>query len=197
MSEKKDKDLIEKTIASEVSYNGSFLKVHRDKVKTPSGKITQREFVKHPGASLIIPQLPNGKFLLIRQFRYSVGKIFLEFPAGKIDRGEVPEQTAHRELKEEVGYISQDLIYVTSIHPVIGYSDEVIHIYLAKNLTFVGDSPDPDEVMIPIEMTLNELILAVHDGNVTDVKTQIAIFWADKIFNQNWTTKDRPVQSLG
>lgn len=191
MSDKKDKDLIEKMISTEVSYNGSFLKVHRDKVKTPSGKIAQREYVKHPGASLIIPQLANGKFLLIRQFRYSVGKIFLEFPAGKIDRGEVPEQTAHRELKEEVGYVSQDMSYVTSIHPVIGYSDEVIHIYLARNLTFVGESPDPDEVVIPIELSLNELLLAVHDGKVTDVKTQIAIFWADKVLNQNWTIKER------
>ncbi len=196
MTDKKDKELIEKMISTEVSYNGSFLKVHRDKVKTPSGKTTQREYVKHPGASLIIPQLPNGKFLLIRQFRYSVGQIFLEFPAGKIDRGEVPEQTAHRELKEEVGYVSQDLSFVTSIHPVIGYSDEVIHIYLARNLTFVGACPDPDEVVIPVEMSLEDLLLAVHDGRVTDVKTQIAIFWADKVLNHNWSTKDRPAKNL-
>ncbi len=171
------KKLIEKVLSTELVFTGRFLKIWRDDVELPNGHRSFREYLKHPGAAMVIPQLPNGKFLMIYQYRHSVGQVFLEFPAGKTDRGETTEQTAARELQEEVGYKPGKLTKLTHIHPVIGYSNEKIDIYLAENLTAAPAMQDPDEVLELVEMTADEIVERIWKNEVTDVKTQIGAFW--------------------
>ncbi len=184
-----EKDLIEKKIATLSMQNPRYLKLQTDEIQLSNSQKAIREFVLHPGAALVIPEIKKGELLFVKQFRYPLKKIFLELPAGKIDKGEKPLLTAKRELQEEVGYRAKTMKYVTSIHPVIGYSDEVIHIYLAQGLTYVGDSPDEGEFLIPQILTLKQAMEKVKRHKITDVKTQIALFWYEKIVRGLWSIK--------
>lgn len=171
------KQLIEEKIESISVTKGYWIEINTDKIKLSNHKESIREYVKHPGAALIIPELPNGKLLFVKQFRYALGKIFLELPAGKKDAHEKSLLTAKRELHEEVGYKAKSMKFLTRIHPVIGYANEQIDIYLAQGLTYVGDNPDDEEFLIPIELTLQQAMQLVWKHKITDVKTQIALFW--------------------
>ena len=122
----KDKYLRESLVISEEIFAGRLLRVRRDKVRLPDGKLATREFVTHPGAVVMIAELPNGKLLFERQFRYPLDRVFLELPAGKIHPGEDILLTARRELQEETGYVAEHWHYLGVIHPCIGYSDERI-----------------------------------------------------------------------
>jgi ADP-ribose pyrophosphatase len=185
----KEKDLIEKKIAALPNRKPTFLKFETDQVLMSDSKTGIREFIRHPGAAMIIPEINKGELLFVKQFRYPLKRIFLELPAGKIDKGENPIHTARRELLEEVGYKAKKMKYITSIHPVIGYSDEVIHIYLAQGLTYVGANPDEGEFLIPVKMTLKEALEKIKRHKITDVKTQIALFWYEKITKGLWSSK--------
>lgn len=172
-----DESLKEKTLKSELVFNGKFLHVWRDAVELPDGRHSFREFIKHPSAACVVPVLENGNLLMVRQFRYSVGQVFLEFPAGKSNRGEETVVTAVRELEEETGYLASTVQLLTKIHPVIGYSNERIDIYLARGLTPTKINRDHDELMELIEVPPEELRERIWSGEITDVKTQIAAFW--------------------
>lgn len=169
--------MIEKKLSSKVVFAGSFLKVRRDEVELSNGNLATREYIQHPGAALILPVLNNGNLVLIRQYRYPLHRNFLEFPAGKIDPGESPEQTARRELSEEVGYRPGQLQKLSEIHPGIGYTDEIIHLFLATDLIKTERHPDPDEILEVSELSIPELLRLVWQHQLTDVKTQIALFW--------------------
>lgn len=171
------KKLFEKVLSTELIFQGRFLKIWRDDVELPNGHRSFREYIKHPGAAMIIPRLSNGKFLMIHQYRHSVGEVFLEFPAGKTDKGETTQQTAARELQEEVGYKPGKLTLLTHIHPVIGYSNEKIDLYLAENLIEVPAMQDPDEILEMVELTAEEIAAKIWNHEITDVKTQIGAFW--------------------
>ena len=119
-----DAHLTETQVASEAVFEGKLLRVRRDTVRLPDGSLATREFIVHPGAALILPVLPDGKLVAVRQFRYPVGEVFLEFPAGKIDPGETALATARRELAEEAGYTAARFTALGRIHSVVGYSDE-------------------------------------------------------------------------
>ena len=110
-------DLKEKKINSKIVYSGDFLDVRKDDVILPNGKTSSREWINHPGAVVVIPILPNGDIAMIRQFRYSVGEEFIELPAGKLDKGEAPEECAKRELEEEIGFKTNKLNFIATIHP--------------------------------------------------------------------------------
>lgn len=172
--------LHEDTVSSEVVYSGLFLHVLRDQVTCPDGKGAVREYLRHPGAVVIIPVLGNGSYLLERQFRYPVGRSFIEFPAGKIDAGEAPLDCAMRELEEETGYQASDWTYLGVMHPCIGYSNERIEIFLARGLKFVGHNWDEGEFLEFLEMSPGEAAAAVLAGRITDAKTITALFWAEK-----------------
>ena len=187
-STKKKNKLEEQTLKSEVIFKGNWLKVQRDHVRLPNGAETFREYILHPGAALILPVLDDGRLLMIEQYRHPLKKIFLEFPAGKIDRGENSLQTAHRELKEEVGVVSKDLKLMTQIHPVIGYSNELIDLYLARDLTFHEAKPDPNEFLNTIEVKFTDAMDMLKSGKISDVKSAMALFWYDKIINSSWRT---------
>lgn len=169
--------LEEKTIDSERIFNGRFLRVQRDRVICPDGKEREREYIVHSGAALAVPVLDDGRLVLIRQYRHALKSVFLEFPAGKRDRGEDSAVTVKRELEEETGYRAANLRFLGKIHPCIGYSDEFIDLYLATGLTAGEARPDPGEELEPLLITFEDLESRVMRGEVTDVKTLCAFFY--------------------
>lgn len=182
--------LKETCIATEQVYDGHFLKVQRDLVSLPDGSTTHREYIKHPGAVVILPLFEDGTVLLERQFRYPLNRVFIEFPAGKIDPGEDPLLCAQRELLEETGYRAASWEFVCTIHNAIAYADEHLEIYLARNLTAGQASLDEGEFLETYRAPLSELMDAVRAGQVTDVKTIIGAFWLEKIVSGLWTATE-------
>jgi ADP-ribose pyrophosphatase len=182
-----DSHLRETRIDGELAYDGHFLKVTRDRIKLPDGKETQREFIRHPGAVVILPLLPDGRVLLERQFRYPNDRVFIEFPAGKIDPGEEPLACAKRELEEETGYTAKEWNFVCTIHNAIAYSDEHLDIYLARDLTQGEAKLDEGEFLELFSATVPELLEMVRTGRITDVKTIIGSFWLEKYAAGTWT----------
>ncbi len=181
-----DKHLKETRIDGGIAYDGNFLKVHRDTVVLPDGKHTAREYIRHPGAVVIIPVLEDGSILLERQYRYPNDCVFIELPAGKIDPGEDPLACAMRELEEETGYTATDWQFVTTIHNAIAYSDEHLDIYLAQGLTAGEAKLDDGEFIETITATVDEMLDLVRTGKISDVKTVIGAFWVDKLRSGAW-----------
>jgi len=185
----KPDDLTETQLSSETVFHGNLLQVKRDAVRLPNGGETAREYIVHPGAVLVVPILGNGNLLLERQFRYPLKRVFIELPAGKIDHGEHPLCTGQRELLEETGYTASAWVYLASQHPCIGYSDEVIHVYLAKGLDAGTHQRDHDETLQLFEATLEECLAMVRRAEITDGKTIIALFWAEKYLQGGWKSQ--------
>jgi ADP-ribose pyrophosphatase len=181
-----DGHLAERGIDSEVAYQGSFLRVARDHVTLPNGAVATREFIRHPGAVVILPILDDGRILLERQFRYPLGRVFIEFPAGKIDPGEEALACARRELQEETGYTARDWQFVTTIHNAIAYSDEHLDLFVARGLSAGPARLDEEEFLETFSATLPELLEMVRSGQVSDVKTIIGAFWLEKLVSGDW-----------
>ncbi len=168
----------EDTLSSELVYTGDYLKVYRDTVSLPNGASSYREYLKHPGAVMIIPVFDNGDVLVERQYRYPMRQVFVEFPAGKKDAGEAPLETAQRELLEETGYTAQNYTHITDIHNALAYCDEVIHFYIAEDLHDSGQQKlDDNEFVQVMRVPLVELMNWIRQGWVPDVKTQLGAFW--------------------
>jgi len=178
--ENDDRHLIETRIASEQVFDGKLLHVRRDTVRLPDGGTATREYIVHPGAVLMVPAQDGDRYVLERQFRYPSGRVFIEFPAGKIDAGESPLDTAKRELVEEAGYTARQWTYLGVVHPVISYSTEFIELWLAEGLTHVGNRLDAGEFLELVTMTHDELLSAFERGEVTDAKTVAALFWLER-----------------
>ena len=179
--------LTEAVLETAQVYQGKLLDVRLDRVRLPDGNESTREYVKHQGAAVIIPVLDNGALIFERQFRYPVGQTFLELPAGKIDSGEDPLQTAQRELLEETGYVARDWRYIGVMHPCIGYSNERIEIFFAQGLQQDSRQKlDHGEFIDVLTMSLDEALFAVREGKITDGKTIVALLWAEKIMCAGW-----------
>jgi ADP-ribose pyrophosphatase len=181
-----DAHLKENKIAGEIVYEGNFLKVECDKVRLPDGKTSAREYIRHPGAVVILPLFDDGTVLLERQFRYPLNQIFVEFPAGKIDLGEDPLLCAQRELQEETGYTATEWKFLCTIHNAIAYSDEHLDIFLARGLVSGKSKLDDGEFLETFVTSLEDLLSLVKEGKVTDVKTIIGAFWLEKIASGCW-----------
>jgi ADP-ribose pyrophosphatase len=170
-----DAHLRELGLGGQVLAKGNFLEVRRDDVRLPDGNTATREYVVHPGAVLIVPVLPDGRLVVERQFRYPVGKVFLEFPAGKLDPGEAELVTAQRELAEEAGYVAATWTPLGRVHSVVGYSNEAIDFFIAEGLTQVGAALDDGEFLEIVILTLDEMLAALDRGEITDAKTVAAL----------------------
>lgn len=174
------RDLTEATVSSTVAWQGNFLRVLDDTVRLPDGSAARREYVTHPGAVIIVPMLDDDTYVLERQFRYPLHRHFIEFPAGKIDAGEPPLQTAQRELKEETGYVASDWRHLALTHPCIGYSNEVIELFVARGLRQEGATLDAGEFLDVITMSRAELLANIRSGAITDTKTVFAALWLEQ-----------------
>jgi ADP-ribose pyrophosphatase len=181
-----DDHLKEVQIDSTVAYDGHFLKIQRDRVRLPDGAVTTREYIRHPGAVVIIPLFDDGTVLLERQFRYPLADVFIELPAGKIDPQEDPLDCAKRELQEETGYTATDWQFVCTIHNAIAYSDEHLDIYLARGLTAGTSKLDDGEFLETFHASLENMKAWIREGSITDVKTVIGTFWLEKIISGEW-----------
>jgi ADP-ribose pyrophosphatase len=181
-----DSHLKETRIDGSLAYDGHFIKVERDTVALPDGKTTTREYIKHPGAVVIVPLLDDGSVLLERQFRYPHKQVFIEFPAGKIDPGEDPLACAKRELQEETGYTARDWQFLCTIHNAIAYSDEHLDIYMARGLTPGQNQLDDGEFLETITASVEQILAWVREGKITDVKTVIGAFWLEKVSKGEW-----------
>ncbi len=182
----KDTNLLETRLASEEVFSGRLLKVKRDRVGLPDGSESTREYITHPGAVVMIALLGNGKLVFERQFRYPVGRVFLEFPAGKIDAGEDILLCAIRELQEETGYVASEWHYLGVMHPCIGYSNERIELFFARGLSHVGAALEEGEFLEVLELGLEEALDAVREGLITDGKSIAALLWAERILDGRW-----------
>ncbi len=177
MADETKEDYTETTLTSRLVYDGQLLKVHEDSVRMPDGKTARREWIRHPGAVIIIPLLDAATVIMERQFRYPLGRHFYELPAGKIEPGEDPLATAQRELIEECGYAAASWRHLATLHPCIGYSDERFELYLARDLHHVGRALDDGEFLDVVPMALEEAIRGVRDGRITDVKAVTGLAW--------------------
>ena len=181
-----DSHLIETRVSGVEAYDGYFLKVAKDQVCLPDGKPATREFIRHPGAVVILPVFDDGSVLLERQYRYPLDRVFIELPAGKIDPGEDPLACAKRELQEETGYTAQDWQFVCTIHNAIAYSDEHLDIFIARGLTAGKSALDEGEFLDVFIATQEDFMTWVREGKVTDVKTVIGAFWLEKLASGTW-----------
>lgn len=163
--------LKEQKISSKEVFKGGLLHVFSDKVELPDGTRTTREWIKHPGASAVVPFFKNDDVMLIKQFRYPLRNVFYEIPAGKIDKNETPDLTATRELKEEAGLAAQNLHYLGPYYPSIGYTDEIIHLYVAWNIEETTRQVDDDEFLITERLPFSKAVEMAYDGKIGDGKT--------------------------
>ena len=186
MTESSDAHLIEHRIKSEVVHQGNFLQLRLDTVRLPHGGEATREYVVHPGAVVVIGLLDDGQVLLERQFRYPVGLVMTEFPAGKLDAGETPLFCAQRELLEETGYRAREWAYAGPLHLAIGYSTEVIHVFFARGLVAGERQLDADEFLDVCSMTPEQLLDGVRTGQVTDAKTLSCCVWLQNVQSGAW-----------
>ncbi len=166
---------MEKKIATLGSLFTPNFSVDLDKVEFNNGKTGLRLKVNHPEAAAIIPILEDGRILFVRQWRYALKRETLEIPAGKLDPGENPEECARRELMEETGYSAENFIHLLSFAPVVGYSDEMIHIFLAKNLKKVTELIDEREISSVEAIYRKDLLALIHKGDIIDGKTILGI----------------------
>jgi ADP-ribose pyrophosphatase len=173
--------MIETKIKGEEVYSGRLLKVQCDHVALPDGSKATREFVKHPGACVIIAEVRPGVLIFERQFRYPLGRIFIELPAGKIDPEDSLQGCAERELREETGYSAKEWRHLGAMHNCIGYSNEQIDIFLARDLIPGVQDLDEGEFVEIFEMSVEDAEAAVLDGRITDAKTITGLFWARRV----------------
>ena len=168
----------EKTISSEMIYEGAILNLRRDKVTVKDGRTAYREIIEHNGAVALVPVTEDGRVVMVRQYRKACEKALLEIPAGKIDTGEAPLDCAVRELKEETGYTAAEVELMSEFYVACGYSGEKISIYLCTGLTAGDTAFDDDEALDIVEMPFDELCRMCADNELEDSKTIIGILMA-------------------
>jgi ADP-ribose pyrophosphatase len=172
-------------------YCGKIVSLHVDTIRQASGRTTLREVVLHPGGVTAVPILDDGRLVLIRQFRYPVGKFIFELPAGKLDSGQPPLVTMARELEEEIGYSAGILTHVCSFYTTPGISNEWIHLFVAQNLTRCPQRLEEGEHITIEACTLEECLQKIKTGEICDGKTILGILW----YQLNFVLKSSPASA--
>ncbi len=167
--------LIEEKVSGREIYQGRIVRLEEDTVRLENDRLTLREVIRHNGAVAVVPLTEDNQVVMVRQYRYPLGRVTLEIPAGKLDAGEEPYAAALRELQEETGAQAKELQCIGKLHPSPAILDECITMYLARGLTFTNQSPDDDEFLLVEAIPLQELCDMVVEGKITDAKTQAAI----------------------
>ncbi len=168
-------DLTERTVEHSRVYEGIIVQVDIDKAELPNGRIAKREVVRHPGGVAVLPLNEDGTVTLVRQYRYPFSQVLTEIPAGKLDPNEEPVTGALRELREEIGAQVGELIDLGAIYPSPGFCQEVLYLYLARDLTYGEQQPDEDEFLELVRVPFAELLEQAMDGKLKDGKTVTAI----------------------
>jgi ADP-ribose pyrophosphatase len=171
------KHLIEKFYKRNTIFTGRAVGFRVDEVVLPNGKHATREYMDHPGAVAVIPFVDKDTIIMVRQYRHPVGRVTLEVPAGKLDKGEKPMACVKRELQEETGYRAAEIIKLNSFWPTPAFANEVIHIYSATNLVPAKQNPDEDEFIDTVKVKYAQALKMVKNGKIKDSKTVIAILW--------------------
>ena len=182
-----DAHLTERRVSGQQVYRGALLDVRCDSVALGDGSAATREYIVHPGAVMVVPILDDGRLVLVRQFRYPLGRVLLEFPAGKLDAGETAQRCAQRELIEETGYAATEWARACLIHNACAYSTEGIEIWIARGLVLGERAPDPGEWVDLCLMHEAELGALASRGELTDAKTLIGLQWLQKWQSGQWS----------
>lgn len=182
-----DESITEHRVSGEQVWRGAFLDVRRDLIRQPDGHTATREYIVHPGAVMVVPLLDDGRLVLERQYRYPLGQVLLEFPAGKIDPGEPIQACAERELREETGFIAAEWARAGLLHNACAYSTEGIEIWFARGLQAGPRQLDQGELIDLCLMTEAELDALAGRGELTDAKTLIGLQWLQKWRAGLWT----------
>ena len=185
-----DSHLIETRLSSEEIFQGHFLHAFRDRVSLPDGSNAVREYVRHPGAAMVIPLLEDAHrgtlVVLERQYRHPVAQVMIEFPAGKLDKSEDALSCAQRELREETGYQAKEWARAGVLHPVISYSTEYIEVWFARGLTAGPPTLDQGEFLEVFTATPSEVLDWCFEGKITDSKTLTAALWLQNVLSGKW-----------
>jgi ADP-ribose pyrophosphatase len=190
--DERDSHLVERRVGGRTLLQGGFLEVRRDDVLLPDGKPATREYIQHPGAVAVIPLLDDGRLVMVRQYRYPIGKTIIEFPAGKLDDGEDLLGCARRELQEETGYRAREWAFACEIHNAAAYSSESIWLYFARGLVAGAQQLDAGEFVEVVTLSEAELdALAAGDG-LPDVKTRIGLQWLQRWRAGAWSLQWQP-----
>ena len=184
MAQFDDDSIMEKTVDTRRVFDGLILHIDHVENRLPNGQLAAREIARHVGASAVVPVDGEGNVWLVKQFRAPIDQILLEVPAGKLDfKGEDRLLAAKRELQEETGLTAGTWTHLTDIVTTPGFSDELISLYLARNLSAGESHPDEDEFLNVVKVPLAELVAMIARGEVTDAKTICAVLLAEKVVN--------------
>lgn len=161
----------EKTLDSQMMYDGRIIKVYKDNVELADGKKSFREVVRHSGGVVILAFKDEDTILLVKQYRYPIGETVLELPAGKLEKGEDPFEAAKRELEEETGYCANKWTDLGYINTSPGFSDEKLYLYLAQDLEYTHCHPDEGEIIQAFEYKYDDVLKMIDNGEINDAKT--------------------------
>ena len=164
-----------KAFSRETVFAGRVLDVGVENHQMPDGRQSSFEIIRHPGGAAVLPVLPDGRVLLIRQFRPAIGEMIYEIPAGRLEPGESAQECAGRELMEEVGYSAAQIVPLGGFWSTVGFCNEYIHLFLGRELTVTEQNLEPDEIIELCPMTFDEALEKVENGEILDSKTQLAL----------------------